>query len=121
MKVAKVFGAAQALISTYQGAAEALKLPFPQNLAAAAAVIAKGIGLVNAIKGVSASGATAAPSGGGASGSGSADAPQQNLQTMNFSIVNDSFGIGENIIRQIVGQINTAGRNGSQIRANVLT
>jgi hypothetical protein len=120
MKVAKVFGAAQALISTYQGAAEALKLPFPKNLAAAAAVIAKGIGFVNAIKGVNDSGGGGASSGGGGGGGGGS-ASQQNLQTMNFSIVNDSFGIGENIIRQIVGQINTASRNGSQIRANVLT
>lgn len=48
---AKVFGAVQALISTYAGAAEALKLPFPFNIAASAAVLAKGLGLVAAIKG----------------------------------------------------------------------
>ena len=71
MKVAKVFGAAQALISTYQGAAEALKLPFPKNLAAAAAVIAKGIGFVNAIKSVNEGGG-----GGGGGGGGSAAATQ---------------------------------------------
>jgi hypothetical protein len=38
------------LISTYAGAAEALKLPFPLNLAASAAVLAKGLALVAAIK-----------------------------------------------------------------------
>lgn len=48
---AKVFGAVQALISTYAGAAEALKLPFPFNIAASAAVLAKGLALVSAIKG----------------------------------------------------------------------
>ncbi|MGB0855294.1 MAG: hypothetical protein ACPGSI_18495, partial [Pikeienuella sp.] len=37
-KSAQVFAAAQALVSTFQGSAEALKLPFPGNLAAAAAV-----------------------------------------------------------------------------------
>jgi hypothetical protein len=123
MKVAKVFGAAQALISTYQGAAEALKLPFPKNLAAAAAVIAKGIGFVNAIKSVNESGGGGGGGrgGGGGSSGGGGTAAQQNLQTFNFSIVNDSFGIGENIIRQIAGQLNQASRNGTVIRANVVT
>lgn len=63
-KAAKVAAAAQALVSTFQGAAEALKLPFPANIAAAAAVTAKGLGLVAAIKGVSSSG------GGGSAGGG---------------------------------------------------
>lgn len=65
LRIAKVFGAAQALISTYQGAAAALKLPFPYNLSAAAAIIAKGLGFVAAIKGVNSSGG-----GGGAGGGG---------------------------------------------------
>jgi hypothetical protein len=47
---AKILGAVQALIATYAGSAEALKLPFPANIAAAAAVLAKGLGLVAAIK-----------------------------------------------------------------------
>jgi hypothetical protein len=51
VRVARVFGAAQALINTYVGASEALRLPFPANLAAAAQVIAAGMGFVNAIKG----------------------------------------------------------------------
>jgi hypothetical protein len=49
---AQVFSAAQALISTYAGAAEALKNPFPFNLAFAAAVLAKGLAFVAAIKSV---------------------------------------------------------------------
>ncbi len=48
--LAKIFGAVQALISTYAGAAEALKLPFPLNIAASAAVLAKGLALVAAIR-----------------------------------------------------------------------
>lgn len=64
LRVAKVFGAAQALVSTYQGAAEALKLPFPANLAAAASVISTGLGFVSAIRGATSSG------GGGGAGAG---------------------------------------------------
>lgn len=64
LRIAKVFGAAQALISAYQGAAEALKLPFPKNIAAAAAVLAKGIGFVSAIKSVNAGGGSAGGGGG---------------------------------------------------------
>lgn len=82
LKLAKVAGAAQALISTYQGAAEALKLPFPANLAAAAAVTAKGLGLVAAIKGVSSSGGggAAGAAAGAVSGASSAATAQTPLQ-----------------------------------------
>jgi len=52
-KAAQVLGAVQALISTYAGQAEALKLPFPLNFAAMAAIAAKGFGLVAAIKSTS--------------------------------------------------------------------
>lgn len=61
-KMARVFGAAQALADTYAGAAAALKLPFPANLAAASSIVAAGLGFVNAIKSGSSS---ARPSGGG--------------------------------------------------------
>lgn len=71
--IAKVFGAAQTLISTYQGAAEALKLPFPANLAAAATVISTGLGFLASLKAVTASsGGTA--SGGSTAASGAAQA-----------------------------------------------
>jgi len=66
-KLAKVAAAAQALVSTLQGSAEALKLPYPYNLIAAAQVAAKGFGLVAAIKGVSSSGGSASISAGGTS------------------------------------------------------
>lgn len=65
LQVSKMFGAAQALVSTMVGAAEALKLPFPANIAAAAAVVAKGIGFVNAIKSTNESGASGGGGGGG--------------------------------------------------------
>lgn len=47
---AKVFGAISATISMFTGAAKALELPFPANLAAMAAVLAKGAALVASIK-----------------------------------------------------------------------
>jgi len=123
LKVAKVFGAAQALIGAYQGAAEALKLPFPQNLAAAATVLAKGIGFVSAIKGVNKSGGAVASTGGAtataAAAPASAAAPQAS-QTLNFSVTNDPFGISDRLVRQIVGAINQSQRDGSTlIRATV--
>ena len=49
-KAAKAFNIGQAIMSTYTGAAEALKLPFPFNLAAAGAVIATGLAQVQTIR-----------------------------------------------------------------------
>ncbi|PPQ17969.1 hypothetical protein CV770_18555 [Bradyrhizobium sp. AC87j1] len=49
-KAAQVFGAIQATISMFTGAAKALELPFPANLAAMAAVLAQGARLVASIK-----------------------------------------------------------------------
>jgi len=63
LRISKAFGAAQALVSAFTGAAEALKLPFPENLAAFAKVLATGLGAVQSIKGVT-------PGGGGASAAG---------------------------------------------------
>ena len=74
LKAQKIFGAASALVSTYIGAAKALELGFPQNLAAMAAVLAKGMSLVAAIR----SGSKSSGSGGGSSGTTQAAAPQQN-------------------------------------------
>lgn len=47
---AKAFALAAAIFSAYEGAAKALTLPFPANLAAAAAVLAKGFAFVAAIQ-----------------------------------------------------------------------
>ncbi len=67
LKAAKIAGAAQALVSTFQGAAKALELPYPYNLAAAANVIAQGLGFISQIKG-------AGGGGGGGGGGGTATA-----------------------------------------------
>ena len=115
LKISKMFGAAQALISAWQGAAEALKLPFPQNLAAFAKVLATGLSAVNAIKGAKPGGTT----GGGASGGGGGAAAQTPATTMNFTITNDPFGYGERFARSIADQMNAARRSGSSIIATV--
>jgi hypothetical protein len=49
-KVAKIAGAIQATISMFTGAAKALELPFPANLAAMAVVLAQGAALVANIR-----------------------------------------------------------------------
>jgi hypothetical protein len=119
LAISKKFGAAQALISAWQGAAEALKLPFPQNLGAFAKVLATGMGAVKNIQGAKPGGTSsvAAASGGAAAAAAPA---QQNVQTLNFTLQNDSFGIGQNLVRQIASQLNEAQRNGSTlIRATV--
>lgn len=72
LKAQKIFGAASALVSTYIGAAKALELPFPANLAAMASVLAKGMALVGAIR----SGSKSSASGGGG-GTTQAAAPQE--------------------------------------------
>jgi len=51
--LAKVFGIIQSTISMFTGAAKALELPFPANLAAMAAVLAKGAALVASIRSTS--------------------------------------------------------------------
>lgn len=113
----KKFAAAQALVNAWAGASEALKLPFPKNLAAFAKVLATGLGAVRNIK-------SASPGGGGAGGSGAAGgaaaaAPQAPVQTLSFTIQNDPFGYGERIARSLAEQMNAARRNGSQIVATV--
>ena len=50
--IAQKVGAVRAFISTLVGEAKALELPFPENLFAAAKVLAVGLGVVSQIKGV---------------------------------------------------------------------
>lgn len=114
LKLAGIFSAAQALISTYEGAAKELKKG-TLGFASAAAVIAKGLGFVAAIRSASGGGG----GGGGRGGGGAAAAPQAPVQTMNFTVQNDPFGYGERFARSLAEQMNAARRNGSQIVATV--
>lgn len=124
-KIAKVFGIAQALISTFQGAAKALTLPFPANMAAYAQVLAQGLTAVASIKKVSENGGSnGAVSGGGrggavsggaaaAAGGGGGGGPTTTFQ---FTLMNDPMGFGEKFARQFIDQLNSTQRNGGQIR-----
>jgi len=127
----KKFAIAQALVSTWQGVANAMKLDFPFNLVAAAKTLATGLNAVKNIRSVQ-PGSGGASSGGAVSGgtasvasaarpatSGTAAAAQAPTQTLNFTISNDPFGFGERIVRQLASQLNEASRNGAAIRATV--
>lgn len=90
LKVSQVFAAAEALVSTYQGAAlELRKGTF--GFASAAAVIAKGLAFVGAIKSVSAGGG-----GGGYSrgGGGSANTSQQSAPETPLRVTLDTIDPG---------------------------
>jgi hypothetical protein len=115
----KKIGAAIALANSWLAFTEVLKDPAYvgrpwARLAAAGQALAAGLNAVRNIK----SGGGASGGGGGAGMSGGAPA-QRPLQTMNFTITNDPFGFGQNIIRQLASQLNEASRNGSNIRATV--
>lgn len=104
LKAQKVFAAASALISTYQGAAKALELPFPYNIAAAAKVIAAGMGFVSAIK-------SGGSSGGGGRASSAASVAQPARQEPTRTVLINLEGgtsrdreFAESIIRDIQEQ-----------------
>lgn len=124
-KIAKMFGIAQALISTFQGAAKALTLPFPANLAAYATTLAQGMSAVAAIRGVSESGSNSGSSSGSSSGSTSSSASTSSsgggggaapTTTFSFTMMNDPMGFGEKFARQFIDQLNSTQRNGGTIR-----
>jgi hypothetical protein len=123
-KIAKVFGIAQALISTFQGAAKALTLPFPANMAAYASVLAQGMSAVASIKGVSENGGGGGGGSGGKGGRGGSSggdgggaAPAASpTTTFQFTMMNDPMGFGEKFARQFIDQLNSTQRNGGTIR-----
>lgn len=113
----KKFAVAQALVNAWSGATEALKLPFPSNLAAFAKVVGTGMAAVKNIQ--STSPGSSGGGGGSVSSGGSAGAAPAPTQSFNFNISNDPFGIGEGIARQLVEQLNAASRSGSTIVASI--
>lgn len=119
VRATRIFGALEAAANTLRAQAQVLadpRLGFMGKLAAYAAIGAAGAGVVASLRG-------GGGSGGGASAAGAAGsaaiAQQQATQTMNFTIQNDPFGIGENIIRQLVPRFNEAARNGLLINARI--
>jgi hypothetical protein len=120
-KIGQMAAIAEAVVSGYGAAVSAwekgMKIGGPPVAAAfTAASLARTGALIAGIKSQSygGGGAGGASAGGGATAS-QAQAPQQNVQTLNFSVTNDPFGISDRLVRQIVGSINEAQRNGSTL------
>lgn len=108
LKAQRVFGAASALISTYTGAAEALKLPFPYNLAAAGKIIAAGMGFVNAIKGGGSDGGAAS-----SASTATAAAKQEPTRTTLVKLEGDEWLV--NLADSLITQIQDASKDGRMI------
>lgn len=85
LRLSKVFAAAEALVSTYKGAAKELEKG-TLGFATAAALIAKGIGFVSAIKGVNPGSSGAVPAGGSGAASQASSAPQASQGPLQVSV-----------------------------------
>jgi hypothetical protein len=108
-KGSKPIAIAQSLINTYQGITEALKLPFPSNIAAAAVVAAKGFAAVASIVSTK-PGSGSSPSGASAGGSGAqggaAPAPVQQREVfINMEGGDDAMFSGKQV-RSLIRAIN---------------
>lgn len=121
IRIAKVFGAVEALINAWRAYTQVLAdptLPFYAKFAAAAAVLGAGLGAVSAIQGVSESG------GGGRGGAGAASAAgasvgagaggQSVSRNVAIQLEGDSFS-GDSI-RNLINKINEAVEDGAVIR-----
>lgn len=118
-KDSKAASIAQAIISTLTGMNRALELPFPANLAAAAAVAAQGFANVAAIKSTNVSGKGGGGGGGGggsaaASGAATGAGTGAPAQSMTVNLHGDTFGRDQ--VFGLIDQINNAVADGAQIR-----
>lgn len=128
LKVAKAAAAAQAIVDTIRAAVSAMNDPTAitpiQKFANYAAVFAKGMSAVAAIKGVSDGGGGngggssggGGGSGGGMASSGAGGGGAGPTTTFSFTLMNDPMGFGEKFARQFIDQLNSTQRNGGQIR-----
>jgi len=122
LKAAKIFGVARAVVDTLVAATAAMKtgLTPAQMFANYAAVFAKGMSAVAAIKGVSEGGGGSGGGGGGGSRGGgeggAAPAAASPTTTFQFTMMNDPMGFGEKFARQFIDQLNSTQRNGGTIR-----
>lgn len=110
LKAQRIFASASALISTMQGAAKALELPFPLNIAAAGKVIAAGMGFIGAIK----SGSSGGASGGGGSAAATS-VTQAPTQRVLVDLQGDDWLVG--MAGSIIDQISEQSRDGRVIIA----
>jgi hypothetical protein len=119
LKVARVFGAAEALINSYRAYNQVIAdptLPWFAKIPAAVSVLGAGLGMVNAIKGVSSGGGAGAASGGAAGSSGAAaQAPAQTSNNVAISLTGGDMFSRDQVI-QLINGINDAVDDGAQIR-----
>jgi hypothetical protein len=113
--LAKALGIAQALINTYTGATQALaSAPFPYNMAAFGAVLAKGMSAVAAITSVNTSGGGNSRGGGGGGGGGGSVAapaePQQAGKSMYVTLQGEVFN--RDMVRGLMEQIQSFQKDG---------
>lgn len=113
-KIAGVFSAAQALISTYQGAAAELKKG-TFGFASAAAVIAKGIGFVAAIKSAASNGGSGGGGGGGGGAISTQSAPPVQRLLIDYNGPDSAFGS----FAGLVDMMNQAGKAGYVLNAQI--
>ena len=107
----KPIAAAIALVNTMQGATEALKLPFPANIAAFSKVVATGMGAISAINGASKGG------GGGGGVSAPAAAPQSMSSRVALTLVgSENSMFSKSQVRDLINQINEATEDGAIVR-----
>lgn len=114
LKVAKAFGAAQALIDAWQAHNAVLKdptLPWWARIASAGQVLAAGIGAVNAIKNVNAGGGGAAVGGGAAGG---APAAANTSPRVALTLQGEMFSKSQ--VRDLINAINEEVEGGAIVR-----
>lgn len=119
LKISKAFGLAEAAVSIWRGAARALELPFPANLAAWGQVIATGAKALQGIRSAS-PGSSAGLGGGGGGGSRSATAEPAQAQNRFLRIEVNGEGMFAEALRDNVQSIADAitdlgGRGGTTI------
>lgn len=117
LRIAKVFGAAEALINSYRAYNQVISnpgLPWYAKIPAAVSVLGAGLGMVNAIKGVSPGGGSAGAASNATAGGGAAATPQTSNNVAIQLTGGDMFSRDQVI--QLINGINDAVDDGAQIR-----
>ena len=123
LQIARIFGAAEALINSYRAYNQVIadpSLPWYAKIPAAVSVLGAGLGMVNAIRGVSSGGAPAASGGapaasGAVSSAASGAAAPQTSNNVAISLTGgDMFSRGQVI--ELINSINDAVDDGARIR-----
>jgi len=115
VKMSKIFGAAQALIATWTGAAEALKLPFPANMAAFAQVLAQGLGAVQAIRSVTTSGGGGGSASAAGAVTGGSSAAVRQSQQVAVTLTGGELFSRDQVVT-LINRINEAQEDGAIVR-----